>query len=66
MINDKGFMNHSVANNKAVGEQGVSSKNQGGSKVKNVSNPRGVEPKSHGSKAIPLGPQDGVKPAVGK
>ena len=66
MVNEKGMEHHGVANGKPVGEQGVSSKDQGGKSVSNVHNPKGVEPKSHGSIPMPLTPTDGVKPVVGK
>jgi len=70
MVNTKGFENKPQANSeKNVGKQGgKSSEVASGGKVYGVNNPRGMEPKSHGSVGLDsmIGSQNGVMPKVGK
>lgn len=62
--NTHGFYKKPVAKSHAVGGQGEGGGLAGGS-VPGVSNPRGLEPKSHGSVKLPLA-QGAVEPKVGK
>lgn len=64
-VNTKGFENKSVSTTKPVGPQGSGgSKLLKGGKVKHVSNPRGIEPRSTPGKLNIV--QDAITPPVGK
>ena len=64
-VNTKGFENKPVSTTKPVGPQGAGgSKILKGGNVKNVSNPRGIAPRSTPGKLNIV--QDAITPPVGK
>lgn len=62
--NDKGFYQKPLAKSHPVGGQGEGG-GLAGASVPMVSNPQGLEPKSHGTHKLPLA-QGPVEPKVGK
>jgi len=60
-----GYKKQPLAKSKPVGGQGENLGSKGGKSVAGVSNPKGLEPKSHGSSRPSLS-QGPVEPKVGK